>query len=90
MSYADGGVADVDGVVGVGRMDVELQDVVNVVGLDLQRAQALHHSGLAAQQLKQTVWDKRQRSDLQSRLMWSKYEKIRWKMFHFSFEMCIL
>lgn len=55
MTYTDGGVADVDGVVGVGGVDVELQDIVDVVGLYLQRAQALHHSGLAAQQLKQTV-----------------------------------
>lgn len=55
MTYADGGVADVDGVVGVGGVDVELQDIVDVVSLYLQRAQALHHSGLAAQQLKQTV-----------------------------------
>lgn len=54
-TYADGGVADVDGVVGVGGVDVELQDIVDVVSLYLQRAQAFHHSGLAAQQLKQTV-----------------------------------
>lgn len=73
VSYTDGGVADVDGVVGVGRVDVELQDLVDVVGLDLQRAQALHHSGLAAQQLKQAGGDKWQRS---GRLMWSEYEKI--------------
>lgn len=54
-TYADGGVTDVHGVVGVGRVDVELQDVVNMVSLYLQRAQALHYSGLAAQQLEQTV-----------------------------------
>lgn len=63
MSYADGGVADVHGVVGVRRVDVELQDVVDVVGLYLQRAQALHHPGLAAQQLEQTAWGKQRRSD---------------------------
>lgn len=55
MTYADGGVADVDCVVGVGWVDVELEDIVDVVSLYLQRAEALHHSGLAAQQLKQTV-----------------------------------
>lgn len=55
MTHADGRVADVDGVVSVGRVDVELQDIVDVVGLYLQRAQALHHPGLAAQQLKQTA-----------------------------------
>lgn len=33
-SYTDGRAADVDGVVRVGGLDVELQDVVNKRGLD--------------------------------------------------------
>lgn len=57
-SYADGGVANVDGEVGVRGLDVELQDVVDVGRLDVQRAQALHHPRLTAQQLKHTVGDK--------------------------------
>lgn len=32
--YTDGGVADVDGVVRVRRMDVELQDVMNIGRVD--------------------------------------------------------
>lgn len=35
-SYADGRVANVDGVVGVRGLDVELQNVVDVGRLDVQ------------------------------------------------------
>lgn len=55
ISYTDGRIADVDGVVRVGRLDVELQDVVDVERLDVEGAQALHHPGLTAQHLKNTA-----------------------------------
>ena len=36
ISYTDGRVADVDGVVRVRRLDVELQDVMDVGRVDVQ------------------------------------------------------
>lgn len=59
MSYTDGRVADVNSVVGVGWQDVELQNVVDVGRFYVQRAQTLHHSGLAAEQLKHTEGEQR-------------------------------
>lgn len=52
ISHIDGHVADVDGVVRVGGLDVELKDVVDVQRLDQQGAQSLHHPRLTAQHLK--------------------------------------
>lgn len=63
MSYTDGRVADVNSVVSVGRQDVELQNVVDVGRFYVQRTQTLHHSGLAAEQLKHTGGNKEQQSD---------------------------
>lgn len=60
-SYTDGRAADVDGVVRVGGLDVELQDVMNKRCLDKQGAQTLHHPGLAAQHFKHTAGSKGQR-----------------------------
>lgn len=53
--YVDGRVADVDGVVRVGRLHVQLQDVVDEMRLDLQGSETLHHPGLTAQGLKHTA-----------------------------------
>lgn len=53
--YVDGRVADIDGVVRVGRLYVQLQDVVDEMRLDLQGAETLHHPGLTAQGLKHTA-----------------------------------
>ena len=55
ISYADGGVADVDSVVRVRGLNVELQDVVDVGRLNVQRAQTLHHPRLTAQHLEHTA-----------------------------------
>lgn len=51
-------MADVDGIVRVGGLDVELQDVVNVVRLNQEGTQTLHHPRLTAQDLKYTAGDK--------------------------------
>ena len=61
ISYTDGGVADVDGVIGVRGLDVELQDVVDVGRLDVKRAHTLHHPGLTAQHFKHAAGNKGQR-----------------------------
>lgn len=53
--YVDGRVADIDGVVRVGRLHIQFQDVVDEMRLDLQGAETLHHPGLAAQGLKHTA-----------------------------------
>lgn len=63
--YVDCRVADVNSIVGVRRLHVQLQDVVDEMRLDLQGAETLHHPRLAAQGLKHTartevsmfVWD---------------------------------
>lgn len=55
MSYTDGRVADINGVIGLRRLDVQFEDVVDEGGLDEQRAQPLHDLGLAAQHLKHTA-----------------------------------
>jgi len=56
--HTDGGVTDVDSIVGVGGLNVELQDVVDVGRVDVQGAQTLHHPRLAAQHLKHTAGDR--------------------------------
>lgn len=61
ISYTDGGIADVDGVIRVRGLDVQLQDVVDVGRLDVKRAQTLHHPGLTAQHFKHTAGNKGQR-----------------------------
>lgn len=61
ISYIDGRVPNVHGVVRVRRLDVELQDVVDERRIDEKRAKALHHSGLTAQDLKHTVEVRTQR-----------------------------
>lgn len=58
-SYIDGRVTDVHGVVRVGGLHVELQNVVDEGRVDVQRAQTLHHPRLAAQHLKHTAGDTR-------------------------------
>ena len=54
VSYVDGRAADVHGVVRVGGLDVEPEDVVDVGRVYVQRAEPLHHPGLATQHLKHT------------------------------------
>lgn len=61
-SYADGRVANVNGVVRLWGLDIEFQNVMDVECINVQGAQTLHHPRLTAQQLKHTTGNNGQKS----------------------------